>query len=81
MGNINFCLCTVNFIAFLLQFYLASIPGQISDRVKSAAVPYVRPVSQGYQSYDTVKSEYPITEPLTKLTANLQVCMLVCGKL
>ena len=64
-----------------LQFYLATIPGHISDKVKSAAVPYVRPVSQSYQSYDTVKSEYPVTEPMTKLTAKLQVCMLVCGKL
>ncbi|XP_065883616.1 xanthine dehydrogenase-like isoform X2 [Dysidea avara] len=54
------------------KFYLASIPGHISDKVKSAAVPYVRPVSQSYQSYDTVKSEYPVTEPMTKLTAKLQ---------
>ncbi|XP_065894835.1 uncharacterized protein [Dysidea avara] len=54
------------------KFYLASIPAHISDRVRSAAVPYVRPVSQSCQSYDTVKSEYPVTEPLTKLTAKLQ---------
>ena len=55
------------------QFYLAVLVGHISPRVQSAAVPYMRPVSEGSQSYTTKPDEYPITEPMTKLTALLQV--------
>ncbi|XP_019856500.1 PREDICTED: xanthine dehydrogenase/oxidase-like [Amphimedon queenslandica] len=35
-------------------------------------MPYVRPVSQGTQSYSTDPSKYPVNEPLPKLTATLQ---------
>ena len=44
-----------------------------NERVKSAAVPYIRPVSSGKQSYDTTPSDYPLTQPMTKITAKLQV--------
>ena len=44
-----------------------------SERVRSAAVPYVRAISSGKQSYDTTPSDYPLTEPMTKMTAKLQV--------
>ena len=44
-----------------------------SARVKSAAEPFVRPVSSGTQDYDTQSEEYPLTQPMTKLAAKLQV--------
>jgi hypothetical protein len=44
-----------------------------NERVRSAALPYVRPISSGQQSYDTTASDYPLTEPMTKITAKLQV--------
>ena len=56
-----------------LQFYLTMLGDSISDRVRSAAVPFVRPVSQSMQSYDSDKSQYPITQPMSKLTSLQQV--------
>lgn len=44
-----------------------------SARVKSAAEPFIRPVSSGAQDYDTQSKEYPLTQPMTKLAAKLQV--------
>ena len=41
--------------------------------MKSAATPYVRPLSQGTQSYTPDSSEFPVTQPMTKLTAKYQV--------
>lgn len=35
----------------------------------SAAVPYVRPLSSGVESYQTDPTQYPVTQPLTKLSA------------
>jgi len=54
------------------KFYLAAISSHISARVQSASVPYVRPLSQGVQSYSSKPSEYPVTEPMTKLSAMIQ---------
>ncbi len=56
-----------------LQFYLEVLTGHLSPIVASAAVPYVRPLSSGQQSYPTDPTEYPITKPMPKLTASLQV--------
>ena len=50
-----------------------------SARVKSAAVPFIRPVSSGTQDYDTQKQEYPLTKPMTKLAAKLQVRVVAVG--
>ena len=58
---------------FFLQFYLSLLGDKATARVRSAAIPYVRPLSSGKQSYDTTKSEYPLTEPMPKMTAKLQV--------
>ena len=63
---------------FAFQFYLAAIYDHVDPRVRSAAIPFQRPVSSGSQTYGTNPDNYPITEPLTKLTALLQVC--VCGR-
>ena len=57
----------------MLQFYLASINDHVDPRVKSASIPFQRPVSTGTQSYGTNPDNYPITKPMTKLTALLQV--------
>ena len=57
----------------LAQFYLAAIIGHVDPRVKSAAVPFERPVSAGTQTYGTNPDNYPITQPMTKITALLQV--------
>jgi len=38
----------------------------------AAAVPFVRPISSGSQSFTTNPSEYPVSEPLPKLSALLQ---------
>jgi xanthine dehydrogenase/oxidase len=43
------------------------------ERERSAAIPYVRPISSGKQSYDTTSSDYPLTEPMPKISAKLQV--------
>ena len=65
--NIKFC----NF----MQFYLSAIPEHLSARVQSAAVPYIRPVSQGQQVFTPDTAEFPAGQPMTKLTAKLQVCV------
>lgn len=55
------------------QFVLSVLGDRASARVKSAAEPFTRPVSQGSQSYDSNPAEYPVSEPMIKLTAPLQV--------
>lgn len=40
---------------------------------KSGAMPLLRPLSSGQQSYDTKPMEWPLTEPLIKLEAIDQV--------
>lgn len=37
-----------------------------------AAIPFVRPISSGSQSFTTDPSEYPVSEPMPKLSALLQ---------
>jgi xanthine dehydrogenase/oxidase len=51
------------------KFYLSCVIDKVDVRVKSAGVPYVRPLSSGQQSYDSVPAEYPVTEPMPKLSA------------
>ena len=41
--------------------------------MKSAAVPFQRPVSTGTQSYGSNPDNYPITQPMPKMTSLLQV--------
>ena len=62
-------------LAFLScqQFYLTALGNKASSRVRSAATPYIRPLSSGVQTYDDKPAEFPLTQPLTKLTAKLQV--------
>ena len=56
-----------------MQFYLAAVPENVSPRMASAALPYVRPVSEGTQVYSPNPAQFPVTQPMTKLTAKLQV--------
>ena len=55
------------------QFFLSAVPGHLSPIVQSAAVRYIRPISQGQQAFTPDASEFPVGQPLTKLTAKLQV--------
>jgi len=43
--------------------------------VRSAADKFIRPVSSGIQSYDSQAKEYPLTKPMTKLSAKIQVSL------
>lgn len=62
----------------ILQFYLSAIVDHVDPRVKSAAIPFQRPVSTGTQTYGTNPNNYPITQPMTKMTALLQVYISCC---
>ncbi|XP_028411467.1 xanthine dehydrogenase/oxidase-like [Dendronephthya gigantea] len=59
-------------LSLFYKFYLSLLGDKASSRVISAAVPYVRPISSGQQSFDTTPSEFPLTQPMTKTTAKLQ---------
>ena len=70
----NCCVCSLVIVHDIVwelfpQFYLSCIIDKVDSRVKSAGVPYVRPLSSGQQSYDSVPAEYPVTEPMPKLSA------------
>lgn len=58
---------------YYLQFYLSLLGNKASARVRSAAEPFIRPVSSGTQSYDSKPEDYPLTKPMTKLAAKAQV--------
>ena len=65
-------------IRVILQFYLSAIPANhLSPAVKSAAVPYIRPLSQGQQIFTPDTKQFPVGQPITKLTAKLQVHLKV----
>ena len=55
------------------QFYVVALGDQASPQVRSAGSSLVRHVSSGEQSYETKPENYPVTQPLTKLAAKLQV--------
>lgn len=59
-------------LGLFYKFYLSTISEHVDPQVKSATVPFQRPPSTGSQSYGTNPNEYPITKPMTKLTALLQ---------
>ncbi|KAL5509791.1 hypothetical protein EMCRGX_G005217 [Ephydatia muelleri] len=59
-------------LSLFYKYYLACIVDHVSPRVVTAANPYVRPISSGTQSYSTVPSNYPITQPIPKLASKLQ---------
>ena len=61
-----------------LQFYLSLLGDKTSARVRSAAEPFIRPVSSGTQSYDSKPKDYPLTKPMTKLAAKAQVRNVSC---
>jgi hypothetical protein len=66
--------CKQQIIIVILQFYLSAIPADhLSPAVKSAAAPYIRPLSQGQQIFTPDTKQFPVGQPITKLTAKLQV--------
>ncbi|XP_066268462.1 uncharacterized protein [Branchiostoma lanceolatum] len=59
----------------LLQgfFYLSAIgKDHLTEPVRSALEPLVRPVSRGEQHFQTKESEWPVNQPLPKLASKLQ---------
>ncbi|XP_068702018.1 xanthine dehydrogenase/oxidase-like [Montipora foliosa] len=59
-------------IGLFYKFYLYLLGDKASARVRSAAEEFIRPVSSGIQSYDSQPKEYPLTKPMTKISAKLQ---------
>ncbi|KAL9979239.1 hypothetical protein ACROYT_G016871 [Oculina patagonica] len=59
-------------LGLFYKFYLTVLGDKASARVKSAAEPFIRPISSGTQNYDSQSSEYPLTKPMTKLAAKVQ---------
>ncbi|XP_015777058.1 PREDICTED: indole-3-acetaldehyde oxidase-like [Acropora digitifera] len=60
------------------KFYLSLLGNKASARVRSAADKFIRPVSSGIQSYDSQAKEYPLTKPMTKLSAKIQILQGNC---
>ncbi|CAH3170659.1 unnamed protein product [Porites lobata] len=59
-------------LSLFYKFYLSLLGDKASARVRSAAEPFIRPVSSGTQSYDSKPEDYPLTKPMTKLAAKAQ---------
>ncbi|XP_052067278.1 uncharacterized protein LOC127706662 [Mytilus californianus] len=56
-------------IGYLYSFILEAVGDTAGAIYKSGAIPLLRPLSSGQQSYDTKPMEWPLTEPLIKLEA------------
>ncbi|XP_064388596.1 xanthine dehydrogenase/oxidase-like [Halichondria panicea] len=54
------------------KFIVCILPKPLPPSLQSVVVPPTRAVSRGKQLFSSIPSEYPITQPLTKLTAKLQ---------
>ncbi|XP_028415709.1 xanthine dehydrogenase-like [Dendronephthya gigantea] len=59
-------------VSLFYKLYLALLGDKANERFRSAAVPFVRPISSGQQSYDTTANDYPVTQPIPKMSAKLQ---------
>lgn len=60
-------------MALFYRFALATCPvGILSPLNVSASQPLVRPLSSGVQKFDTVKPNWPLTEPVQKYAGILQ---------
>ena len=69
--------------AFLYKFALRSLPS-VPPSLQSAAQRYVRPVSSGTEVFAPDKMEYPISQPIVKLSALEQtsgeaMCVRMCA--
>jgi xanthine dehydrogenase/oxidase len=62
-------LATTLFYKFFVGVALQVAPAEVGVRNRSAGVPYVRPLSYGQQHYEVYPSEFPVSEPLVKLSA------------
>ncbi|KAL3841842.1 hypothetical protein ACJMK2_019941 [Sinanodonta woodiana] len=62
-------------LVLFYKFVLQVIGDKAGARFQSAidCLPISRPLSSGQQTYDTQMIEYPLTEPLKKLEADIQV--------
>ncbi|XP_065844418.1 uncharacterized protein [Oscarella lobularis] len=59
-------------LSLFYKFYLSVLGDGVSARVQSASGSIERPISSGVETYDSDKTKYPLTEPMTKMTATLQ---------
>lgn len=60
-------------LALFYRFALATCPvGSVSPRNVSGGQPLIRPLSSGVQKFETVKSNWPLTEPVEKYAGMLQ---------
>ena len=58
----------------VFQFVLGVCEAVVGDVYKSGADNLTRPVSSGKQTFGTKRPEWPVTEPIPKLSGKLQVC-------
>ncbi|XP_041366429.1 xanthine dehydrogenase-like [Gigantopelta aegis] len=59
-------------LSLFYKFVLGACDTKVSPRYKSGGANLYRPLSSGTQSYDTHKQEWPVSEPMTKTTSELQ---------
>ena len=64
-------------VCYTWQFVLGVCGTEVADRYKSGSTNLHRPLSSGTQSYGTHKQEWPVTEPMTKTTAELEVFIVI----
>ena len=50
---------------------------RLPDRLKSGGQQLVRPISSGQHTFDTDHSKYPVTEPMPKIAAKMQVIYFI----
>ncbi|KAK7099380.1 uncharacterized protein [Littorina saxatilis] len=60
--------------ALFYKFVLNACYVKSAPRFHSGSMNLNRPVSSGVQTYDTVKQDWPLDEPMTKLDAAYQAC-------
>eukprot|EP00026_Physarum_polycephalum_P000747 Phypoly_transcript_00748.p1 GENE.Phypoly_transcript_00748~~Phypoly_transcript_00748.p1 ORF type:complete len:1347 (+),score=177.55 Phypoly_transcript_00748:570-4043(+) len=58
---------------FLYKLYVSILPeSSVSPLVRSLRTTFIRPISDGVQSFSTDPSEYPVSQPIPKLKGRLQ---------
>eukprot|EP01114_Cavostelium_apophysatum_P000968 TRINITY_DN1083_c0_g1_i1.p1 TRINITY_DN1083_c0_g1~~TRINITY_DN1083_c0_g1_i1.p1 ORF type:complete len:1374 (-),score=383.49 TRINITY_DN1083_c0_g1_i1:31-4152(-) len=59
-------------ITSLFYKFFLSLQPSLESNLTSAVTPFDRPVSSGIQQFQTSPSEFPVSEPIPKLSATLQ---------
>ena len=61
----------------VFQVILGVLGDKASAEVRSGALCLERPLSTGMETYDTDKTQWPITQPMTKKKAIMQVQIIL----